>query len=132
MKNKEGFTLVELLAVIVVLAIIIIIALPNIVNAMNKAKEGAFKVYGKRILSTGVSIYTTEKLVELADPPLCYTLPSMNFKAGKYQGYVTTVDGVTFKLYLTDEKMYYDGVTLADIDGSTIKAGSGGITSNCP
>ena len=31
-KKKKGFTLVELLAVIVILAIIILIAVPNIIN----------------------------------------------------------------------------------------------------
>ena len=35
-KNKKGFTLVELLAVIVVLAIIILVAMPNVMSAMEK------------------------------------------------------------------------------------------------
>ena len=38
MKNK-GFTLVELLAVIVILAIIMIIAVPNVTEAMNNSKK---------------------------------------------------------------------------------------------
>lgn len=37
--NKKGFTLVELLAVIVVLAIIMIIAIPAVVESMNNAKK---------------------------------------------------------------------------------------------
>ncbi|UKI28884.1 MAG: type II secretion system GspH family protein [Clostridium sp.] len=36
---KKGFTLVELLAVIVVLAIIMIIAIPAVVESMNNAKK---------------------------------------------------------------------------------------------
>ena len=36
--NKKGFTLVELLAVIVVLAIIMVIAIPAVVDSMIKAK----------------------------------------------------------------------------------------------
>ena len=42
--NKKGFTLVELLAVIVVLAIIMIIAIPAVVESMNNAKKGSFKI----------------------------------------------------------------------------------------
>ena len=39
--NKKGFTLVELLAVIVILAIIAIIATPLILNVIDNAKKGA-------------------------------------------------------------------------------------------
>lgn len=39
--NKKGFTLVELLAVIVILAIISLIATPIVINVINQAQEGA-------------------------------------------------------------------------------------------
>ena len=39
MKNKKGFTLVELLAVIAILAILVIIALPNVMGMFNEAKK---------------------------------------------------------------------------------------------
>ena len=39
--NKKGFTLVELLAVIVILAIIALIAVPIILNVIDEAKRGA-------------------------------------------------------------------------------------------
>ena len=41
MKNK-GFTLVELLAVIVILAIVLIIAVPGVLSIINKTKDNAF------------------------------------------------------------------------------------------
>lgn len=41
--NKKGFTLVELLAVIVILAIIALIATPIILNVIDEAREGAAK-----------------------------------------------------------------------------------------
>lgn len=41
--NKKGFTLVELLAVIVILAIIALIATPIILNVIDNAKEGSAK-----------------------------------------------------------------------------------------
>ena len=42
MKKRNGFTLVELLAVIVVLAIIMIIAIPAVLDIMTNAKKQAF------------------------------------------------------------------------------------------
>lgn len=41
--NKKGFTLVELLAVIVILAVIILIAVTAVIPRMNKAKKNSFK-----------------------------------------------------------------------------------------
>ena len=39
--KKNGFTLVELLAVIVILAIILVIAVPKISDTINNAKKGS-------------------------------------------------------------------------------------------
>lgn len=41
-RNKKGFTLVELLAVIVILAIILAIAIPSVGNIMAAQKKSAF------------------------------------------------------------------------------------------
>lgn len=49
MKNKKGFTLVELLAVIAILAILVIIALPNVINLFNNAKRNAFETQVRKV-----------------------------------------------------------------------------------
>ena len=49
MKNKKGFTLVELLAVIAILAILVIIALPNVMGMFNNAKKSTFLTEIKKI-----------------------------------------------------------------------------------
>lgn len=41
--NNKGFTLVELLAVIVILAILVLVALPNITGVMANARKSAFR-----------------------------------------------------------------------------------------
>lgn len=41
--NKKGFTLVELLAVIVILAVVILIAVTAVIPRMNQAKRKAFE-----------------------------------------------------------------------------------------
>ena len=76
--NKKGFTLVELLAVIVILAIIALIATPIVLNVINQAQEGADarsveayakaletkyyaeKVLGNNVTLTSVSITTAD------------------------------------------------------------------------
>lgn len=50
LKNKKGFTLVELLAVIVILAIILAIAIPSITGIVSTAKNGAFESDVKMII----------------------------------------------------------------------------------
>ena len=44
MKNKKGFTLVELLAVIAILAILMLLIMPNILKSYNKGRKESFKV----------------------------------------------------------------------------------------
>ena len=51
MKNRKGFTLVELLAVIAILAILVIIALPNVINMYNKAQKEIFLTEAKKVHS---------------------------------------------------------------------------------
>ena len=45
--KKKGFTLVELLAVIVILAIIALITTPLILNVIENAKKGNYKIVYK-------------------------------------------------------------------------------------
>ena len=43
MKKRNAFTLVELLAVIVILAIVLIIAVPGVLSIINQTKENAYR-----------------------------------------------------------------------------------------
>lgn len=52
MKDKKGFTLVELLAVIAILAILVIIALPNVINMYTKAKKQAFITEAQNVIKS--------------------------------------------------------------------------------
>ena len=59
-KRKKGFTLVELLAVIVILAIIALIATPVVMNLINKSREKAADETLTEILKAGETYRTTE------------------------------------------------------------------------
>ena len=50
--NKKGFTLVELLAVIVVLALLMVVAASTIGNALENSKKSALKTETQKLLKT--------------------------------------------------------------------------------
>jgi prepilin-type N-terminal cleavage/methylation domain-containing protein len=62
MKNRQGFTLVELLAVIAILAVLVIIALPNIVSLFNEAKKNSFINELKTIVQVAQNQWITDSM----------------------------------------------------------------------
>ena len=61
MKKNKGFTLVELLAVIVILAIIMIIAIPAVLQTMQSARQKTFKEYVTKVYTTGQNAYLSNQ-----------------------------------------------------------------------
>ncbi len=59
MKDKKGFTLVELLAVIAILAILVIIALPNVLKMFREAKVNTFTSEVQNIMRSAESKYVS-------------------------------------------------------------------------
>lgn len=58
MKKKNGFTLVELLAVIVILAIILVIAVPQIMSTIDDATKASFESSAKMVAAQVENQYT--------------------------------------------------------------------------
>ena len=56
MKNKNGFTLVELLAVVILLSVISLIVVPQVMKLVNDIKKGAAEdsVYGYINVDTSI------------------------------------------------------------------------------
>lgn len=63
MKNKKGFTLVELLAVIVVLGIVSTIVAMSAINIKRKAADDTYNELVKMLEDLGPQIYSHEVLV---------------------------------------------------------------------
>lgn len=55
MLGRRGFTLVELLAVIVVLAIIMIIAVPKVMESMEASKRNSFIIEARKVVHVAIS-----------------------------------------------------------------------------
>lgn len=56
-RRKNAFTLMELLAVIVILSLILVLAIPSILNLTNNAKKESFYLYAQNLESKAISKY---------------------------------------------------------------------------
>ena len=71
MKKKNGFTLVELLAVIVILAVILIIAMPKISDVIKNSKEASLVTTAKLIASQAEKKYTENQVLDNSSTIKC-------------------------------------------------------------
>ncbi len=69
--KRKGFTLVELLAVIVVLALLITLAVPVTNKFINDAKKSAFSKYVDKLYSEAIKQYESDKTTSLSDSYKC-------------------------------------------------------------
>ena len=64
MKKKKGFTLVELLAVIVILAVILVIAMPKISEVIKKTRLSSLEATTKMIINSAEKKYTENQVLD--------------------------------------------------------------------
>ena len=88
--NKKGFTLVELLAVIVILAVIILVAMNAVIPQMEKARKSAFVTEAETYINGAKAYYTSE--VMKGNTPTCVNILDLTGayveKSGDYAGRV--------------------------------------------
>lgn len=110
MKKKNGFTLVELLAVIVVLAIIMIIAIPSVLDVMNSARKSSFVLYIEKVVTAVQTQYVYDAnggAISGAGYYVYDITQDLNLTStGSYKGYVVVnainVDDVQYIVYMYD------------------------------
>ena len=114
-ESKKGFTLVELLAVIVILSVVILIAVTAVIPRMNNAKKKALVDEALIYLNAAKEAYSFDP--ELVNASSCTNITDLNGKyvkkdSDQYKGAVKTTinDGVVSQtIYLTDGKYYVSG-----------------------
>lgn len=132
--NKKGFTLVELLAMLVVLGVLMAVTIPNITGILNQSKDNIIKDdIAKMVDTTKLKISSDEDIKRpKSDHCLVFTLNAINtnddFKTGpnggpydmynsfvivkrdgaKYKYYVTLIEEVDGKLYGVKDVDYED------------------------
>ena len=77
-KTKNGFTLVELLAVIVILAIILVIAVPKVINVIDDAKKATLESTAKMIAGQAEKQKIQNKILGKTDEITCDSLVKIN------------------------------------------------------
>ena len=116
--NDKGFTLVELLAVIVILAIIMLIAIPVVLDTMENAKRKSFIEYVDKILITSQKQVLEENLLgnEVTGCKVYYIKNDLGLSStGNYDGYVIHVDKIDNSS--NSNSMVLDGYLLVIWDG---------------
>ncbi len=121
MKNKKGFTLVELLAVIAILAILVIIALPNVMGMFRTAKKNSFETEVKNIYKVAQQQWMMDSMMETKDQVYsrCSTCTGKQLSLSGRQelDYYIKLDksGKVVNFYATDGtyQFSYDGDLLA-------------------
>lgn len=84
LKNRKGFTLVELLAVIVVLAVIILIASSNVGEMMVRARKNALAIEGNELINAAKTAYQMEVLDgRIKSGSACFSMAYL-YKNGYY------------------------------------------------
>ena len=113
MKNKKGFTLVELLAVIAILAILVIISLPNVIGMFNEAKKNSFVTELRNIYKIAGQQWINDSLFETAERTYsrCETCTGKSLQLSGRQNldYYVVINkaGEVTKFYATDGTFQY-------------------------
>ena len=99
MKNKvKGFTLVELLAVIVILAVILVIAVPKITDTIKNSKIASFESSAKTIVAQAEKKKMENEILEDTGSINCSDVVKLNNT--DYSSCSITFDGNTAKVTL--------------------------------
>ena len=111
MKNK-GFTLVELLAVVVVLAIVSIIAIPITLNIIENARKGALENSARGLMDAANNYYAihSKEIEDYVDFSIVNgkqtSSEKLSYKGSIDNGYLRLVDANTMALCIDDNKYY--------------------------
>ena len=108
-KKKRGFTLVELLAVIVILAVILVIAVPQIMSVIESARKGSIESTAKLIAEGAEREYTNRKILGKDTNIECSDVSSMN--SNDYGTCVITFDNAGKATVKVTGKGKFEGYT---------------------
>ena len=112
MKKNKGFTLVELLAVIVILAIIMIIAIPAVLNTMETAKKKSMMEFAQKVMNKAEEKY--------------YESITMGNNMKTSAEITAVVYDINKDLGINNTGNYYGYVTVEAMDTQRIYAAEGG------
>ena len=101
---KKGFTLIDLLAVIIILAILMIIAVPNILSTLATARSSAFITQAESVYKAAEQQYIIDTMSGNAST--CYDKTNLNL------GSISS--GVTFTVQMNSSNGTVSNLTITD------------------
>ena len=120
MKKKKGFTLVELLAVIVILAVILIIAMPKISDVIKNSKESSLETTAKLIASQAEKKYTENQVLDNSSTIKCSDVAKIS--ANDYESCNITFDDKGNAKVSIVGKGKFEGLQVVDGTKNSAKA----------
>ena len=143
-KQRSGFTLVELLAVIVILAVIAVIATPAVLNIIEDSKKAAAEASARNIVSAAKSYYMQNLMDNKPNSNVDLSTNTLKYDGEQAKKGLLSYDAngnVSGKMYIsgycvevasdgnvTSEKVSIDDCNIADIStgGNTSGGNQGG------
>ncbi len=139
MRKSKGFTLVELLAVIVILAVLVLLAVPSVIKMLDNSKKNAFQVEANSLIESAKLAYAQDMLTGTitgtsktvsGHTAYCYNKAAIaahadkTFNTGAKLGVLVDPTANTYTIYYFDGTYYAPGQT----SGSIVAATSGTAT----
>ncbi len=116
-RNKKGFTLVELLVVIVVLGLLIALAMPSIIDAMDNSAKNVFANQVIDFVNKTKSKYADMRMDEGAAAPTCYLVKGAK-EGSQYEGYIEITQDVETSADVVGNIYVYNKEYLATVNGT--------------
>lgn len=110
--NRKGFTLIELIAVIVMIGLIMVIVVPNILDIVNESKAASYNTLIKNIVTASEMYYEECEYGNLSNE--------------KYGSYACTIDtssnSITIPLSALANTGFLKVSDTKEVDGKEVKA----------
>lgn len=117
-EDEEGFTLIELMVVVLIIAILIAIAIPTFLGARQRAQDRAAQSSVRNAFTAAKTIFTDNESYTTADATTLGNVePSLTFVAGDVAG-ITPPSPNNISFAVSDTNLVGDTIVMASLSRS--------------